>query len=49
MDETQDETDDGFTNSMHMSLNKLLEIVKGRKAWRAAVCGVSMSQTRLSD
>ena len=49
MDETQDETDDGFTNSMHMSLNKLLEIVKGRKAWRAAVHGVAKSWTQLSD
>jgi len=49
MDETEDETEDGFTNSMHMSLSKLLEIVKGREAWRAAVHGVAKSWTQLRD
>ena len=36
---------DGITDSIHMSLSKLLEIVKEREAWRAAVHGVSKSQT----
>ena len=40
---------DGITSSMDMSLSKLLEIVKDRKAWHAAAHGVTKSQTRLSD
>ena len=36
---------DGITDSMDMSLNKLLEIVKDRGAWRAAVHGVTKRQT----
>ena len=40
---------DGITNSMDMSLNKLGNIVKDRKAWYTAVPGIAKSQTQLSD
>ena len=40
---------DSITNSMGMSLNRLLEIVKDGEAWRAAVHRVLTSQTRLNN
>ena len=40
---------DGITDSMHMSLSELQELVLDREAWRAVIHGVAKSQTQLSD
>ena len=40
---------DGITDLVDMNLSKLQELVIDREAWRAPVCRVAESQTRLSD
>ena len=40
---------DDITDSMHVSLGELRELVMDREAWRAVIHGVAKSWTRLSD
>ena len=40
---------DGVTDSMGMSLSRVLELVMDREAWRAVVHGVAKSRTRMSN
>ena len=40
---------EGINDSMDVSLSDLRELVMDREAWRAAIHGVTKSQTRLSD
>ena len=40
---------DGITDTVDMGLGEFLELVMDREAWRAAVHGISKSQTCLSD
>ena len=40
---------DSITDSVDMNLRKLREIVKDRKAWCAAIHGVTKNQMQLND
>ena len=46
---TEEEMSNGITDSIDMSLGKLQEMVKDRKAWCSAVHGAAKSWTQLSN
>ena len=45
---TEDETADGITDSMDMSLSELQDLVMDREGWQAVIHGFANSWTRLS-
>ena len=46
---TEDEMAGGITDSIHVSLSELREMVMDREAWHAAIHGVAKSWTQLSN
>ena len=39
----------GITDSMNMNLGQLWEMVRDRETWRAEVCGIPKSRTKLGN